>query len=122
MAAGLAQLHLLRDNPEMYRKLDDSASYLAAGLTGLINTYGIPAVVNRCGSLFTLFFTTVPVTGYAAAKKSDIKLFARFFSLMLDQGIYLAPSQFEAGFLSSVHTRQDLDRTLECAAHALSRL
>jgi glutamate-1-semialdehyde 2,1-aminomutase len=122
MAAGLAQLHLLQNNPEIYRKLDDNASYLEAGLTDLIRSYGIPAVVNRSGSLFTLFFSSVPVTGYAAARKCDTRLFARFYSLMLDQGIYLAPSQFEAVFLSSAHTRQDIDRLLECADHALSLL
>jgi len=122
MAAGLAQLRLLKDNPDIYRKLAETASYLEAELSGLIRKRGIPAAVNRCGSLFTIFFSSAPVKSYAAAKKSDTCLFARFFSLMLDQGIYLAPSQFEAGFLSAAHSRADIDRTLECADHAFSLL
>jgi glutamate-1-semialdehyde 2,1-aminomutase len=71
--------------------------------------------VNRVGSMFTFFFTDRPVTDYESAKRSDTARFGRFFRLMLERGIYLAPSQFEAAFLSAVHSEEDIDRTVEAA-------
>ena len=77
--------------------------------------------VNRVGSMFTFFFTDQPVTDYESAKRSDTARFGRFFRLMLDRGIYLAPSQFEAAFLSAAHTDADIDKTLEAAADCFGR-
>ena len=73
---------------------------------------------NRVGSMFTGFFTGEPVTDYASARRSDTRRYARFFHAMLDQGIYLAPSQFEAGFVSLAHTADDIDATLNAAESA----
>ena len=71
--------------------------------------------MNRVGSMFTFFFTDQPVTDYESAKRSDTARFGRFFRLMLERGVYLAPSQFEAAFLSAAHSEQDIDRTVEAA-------
>ena len=80
-------------------------------------TANVPAgiTVNRVGSMFTLFFTPGPVTGWESAKQSDTGRFRQFFHWMLERGIYLAPSQFEAGFVSAAHSEQDIARTAEAA-------
>ena len=86
------------------------------GLSEAAHKAGVPFTVNRVGSMFTFFFTEQPVTDYESAKRSDTERFGRFFRLMLDRGIYLAPSQFEAAFLSAAHSEADIDATLEAAA------
>jgi len=78
--------------------------------------------VNRVGSMFTFFFTDQPVTDYETAKRSDTGQFARFFQMMLERGIYLAPSQFEAAFVSAAHTEEDIHRTAEVARESLHSL
>ena len=80
---------------------------------------GVPHAINRCGSMFTLFFTKGPVTDFDSAKSSDTDKFGSYFSSMLEAGIYLPPSQFEACFISAAHTRQDLDKTIEAAGQAV---
>jgi glutamate-1-semialdehyde 2,1-aminomutase len=80
---------------------------------------GVPVRVNRVGSMFTLFFTDREVTDFESAKTSNTQRFNRFFHSMLDQGIYLPPSQFEAAFLSVAHTESDIERTVDAAAKAL---
>lgn len=111
VAAGLAMLRFLKAHPEIYDQLERRASALCqaapAGIT-----------VNRVGSMFTFFFTSQPVTDYESAKRSDTARFGRFFRAMLDRGIYLAPSQFEAAFLSAAHTDEDIHRTVSAAAEA----
>jgi len=92
---------------------------LVLGLREELAQAGIPAQVNAVGSLATLFFTTDLVTNYSDAKKSDTKRYARFFREMLARGIFLAPSQFEAAFVSAAHTAQDIDRTLAAARESL---
>src|SRR6185437_16117348 len=108
VAAGIAMLRYLRDRPEVYRILETRAAQLCAeppkGIT-----------INRVGSMFTFFFTPRPVTDYESAKHSDTARFARFFHWMLDRGIYLAPSQFEAGFVSAAHSEGDIARALSAA-------
>ncbi|HXF27999.1 MAG TPA: glutamate-1-semialdehyde 2,1-aminomutase [Bryobacteraceae bacterium] len=108
VAAGIAMLRYLRNRPEVYQILETRAAQLCAeppeGIT-----------INRVGSMFTCFFTRRPVTDYESAKDSDTARFARFFHWMLDRGIYLAPSQFEAGFVSAAHSEDDIARAL-CAA------
>jgi glutamate-1-semialdehyde 2,1-aminomutase len=102
-------LGYLRDHPEVYDILEARAAQLfasaPAGLT-----------VNRVGAMFTLFFTDQPVTDYTTAKKSDTQRFARYFHHMLDGGVYLAPSQFEAGFVSTAHSEADVKHTVDRAA------
>src|SRR5438067_843094 len=80
---------------------------------------GVPARINRAGSMFTLFFTDREVFDFETAKTSDTQRFNRFFHGMLDQGIYLPPSQFEAAFISAAHSEADIDRTVQAAAKAL---
>jgi glutamate-1-semialdehyde 2,1-aminomutase len=118
LAAGLKTLEILA-RPGTYEKLEALSSRLAGGLAAAARTLDMPVVVNREASMWTAFFTGTPVTSYAGAKKSDTQRFARFFRAMTARGIYLAPSQFEASFVSLAHTTEDIDRTVDAAAAAL---
>jgi glutamate-1-semialdehyde 2,1-aminomutase len=119
VAAGLAALtELARKNT--YRKLAEKADYLGEGLQGVFRKADLPTWTNRVGSMWTTFFQEGPVVDYATAKKSDTAAYGRYFHGMLDRGVYLAPSQFEAGFVSLAHTRRDLDRTIAAARGVLS--
>jgi glutamate-1-semialdehyde 2,1-aminomutase len=119
MAAGLATLLELRDNPP-YARLEALSRALAEGLAGAAADAGLPHQVARVGSMLTLFFTAEPVTDYDTAKMSDTARFARFFWAMLDRGIYLPCSQFEAAFVSAAHTEADVARTVAAAREALA--
>ncbi|MCM1565950.1 MAG: glutamate-1-semialdehyde-2,1-aminomutase [Dehalobacter sp. 4CP] len=122
MAAGIAQLSILKNNPQIYTHIDSLSVRLSNGLRELIKARGLKATVNSIGSLSTLLFTEREVYNYTDALTSDTKMYGRFFSAMLNQGIYLAPAQFEAAFISNSHTEVDIDRTLECAEKALRSL
>jgi glutamate-1-semialdehyde 2,1-aminomutase len=98
------------------------ARQLVFGLRAELADAGIPAQINALGSLSTVFFTPEPVRNYADAKRSDTKRYARFFREMLDRGIFLAPSQFEAAFVSAAHTSADIDRTLTAAHESLQAM
>jgi glutamate-1-semialdehyde 2,1-aminomutase len=111
VAAGLATLQHLKAHPEIYKSLEARAATLCAAVPAGIT-------VNRVGSMFTFFFTDQPVTDYESAKRSDTKRFGRYFRAMLDRGIYLAPSQFEAAFLSAAHTDEDIAKTVAAAQEA----
>lgn len=113
MAAGLAQLTLLRDTPDFYGELHRKADVFFEGMKEAVKEAGLPWQLNHVGSLGSIFFTEEPVTNYARAKTSDTGKFAEYFSYMLGHGIYLAPSQFEAMFLSAAMTEEELSRTLE---------
>src|SRR5229473_2113127 len=110
MCAGIATLRQLTA-PGLYEKIKQNAERLVAALRRALIEARIPAQVNATGSLSTVFFTESPVRNYAEAKRSDTKRYARFFREMLDRGIFLAPSQFEAAFVSAAHTSGDIDRT-----------
>ena len=112
MAAGLAQLRLLRDTPDFYEELHRRSDRLFTGMEEILKEAGGPCQLNHIGSLGCLFFTEQPVHDYASAKTSDTKAFARYFSHMLKEGIYLAPSQFEAMVVSSAITEEDIQETL----------
>jgi glutamate-1-semialdehyde 2,1-aminomutase len=118
MRAGIATLKELSKSG-LYEGLNGLAKNLAAGLQESLKDAGIAAQVNNIGSLSTIFFASQPVTDYTGAKRSDTKLYARFFRDMLRRGIFLAPSQFEAAFVSASHTSEDIDRTISAAADAL---
>jgi glutamate-1-semialdehyde 2,1-aminomutase len=118
MSAGIAALKQL-ERPGIYEEIDQNARRLVLGLRAELEDAGIPAQINAIGSLSTIFFTDGPVRNYADAKRSDTKAYARFFREMLERGIFLAPSQFEAAFVSASHTSGDIDRTLAAACEAL---
>ncbi len=113
VAAGLAMLRHLKAHPEIYTQLEERGAALQAAVPKDIT-------VNRVGSMFTFFFTGGPVTDYESAKRSDTARFGRFFRKMLERGIYLPPSQFEAAFLSAAHTEEDIRRTVDAAREAFS--
>ena len=110
VTAGLATLKQLRAK-HLYKKLDERSAVLAEGMGKEAKRAGIPLVQHRVGSMLTSFFTSEPVVDWASAKRSDTKRYGQFFHRMLEQGIYLAPSQFEAAFLSTAHTDADMTTT-----------
>src|SRR5439155_12354079 len=121
MAAGIAALEELVSS-DAYAKLETSGNQLQAGMSHAAKSAGIPVQFNRCGSMFCCYFTSEPVHNLADAMKSDRARFAKYFHGMLAEGIYLAPSQFEAGFLSTAHTAADLNKTLAAAEKVLKTL
>jgi glutamate-1-semialdehyde 2,1-aminomutase len=121
MAAGIATLEIL-SQPGTYEKLERKGAYMAGGVAENLKAAGVRAVQNRVGSVSCLFFTRSPVTDFSSAVKANTKRFGEYFSHMLRGGIYLAPSQFEAAFISLAHTRADLDRTLKVQRRVLKKL
>ncbi len=114
MAAGLATLKVINETKDFYANLETKSAMLAEGLRNNLRKLNFPGVVNRVGSMFTLFFTEKKeVTSYADVLTCDTGLFARYFNYALENGIYLAPSQFEAGFVSYAHTESDIQYTIE---------
>jgi glutamate-1-semialdehyde 2,1-aminomutase len=133
MAAGLAALEELAGNPQSairnpqseagpYARLEQLGAALEAGLKDAARFAGVPVRFNRCGSMFCAYFTDTPVWNLADAMKSDRERFKRYFHGMLDAGVYLAPSQFEAGFLSTAHTEADIEKTATAAASVMRNL
>lgn len=108
VSAGTAMLQYLKDHPEVYEQIEARTAQLCSlKLPG--------TTINRVGSMFTFFFNEGPVTNWDTAKTSDTERFKRFFHFMLEQGVYLAPSQYEAGFVSHAHTEADINQTLQAA-------
>jgi glutamate-1-semialdehyde 2,1-aminomutase len=121
MAAGLAALLHLRGHSEIYRQLEQRCSALVDGVLQQAKRHGAPLCANRVGSMFTWFFQPGPPPhDWETAAKSDTQAFAKFHRAMLDQGIYLPPSQFEAMFLSAAHTEEDLQQTINAAGRSFS--
>ena len=118
MAAGLATVRHLREHPEIYRQLETQAAALADGVLAKAKQHGVALTANRVGSMLTWFFQPGQVTDWDSASKSDTQAFAGFYRAMLDRGIYLPPSQYEALFVSAAHTDGDIGRTVEAAGHA----
>ncbi|MHB8868209.1 MAG: glutamate-1-semialdehyde 2,1-aminomutase [Thermoleophilia bacterium] len=121
MAAGVATLDVLRAG-DAYAVLEARGAQLEAGLVAASEAAGIPARVQRVGAMLTTFFTDRPVTDFPSAKTSDTLRYGAFFRGMLERGVYLAPSQFEAAFLSTAHSEADIERTVEVAADVLNGL
>ncbi|KAB2879270.1 glutamate-1-semialdehyde 2,1-aminomutase [bacterium] len=119
MAAGLVALKTLQERPEIYETLERLSARLENGLNEIIHRSRLPLIQNRVGSMFTLFFTGESVEDYDSAVKADKQRFILYFNAMLQRGIYLAPSQFEAAFMSAAHTEDDIDRTLDSAESSL---
>jgi len=120
MAAGYATLSHLRDHRDIYAKLDKLTAEVVAGVAAAAKDAGVTMCHNRVGSMFTWFFAEGPVTDWTSAAKSDTEAFGRFFRAMLDNGIYLPPSPFEAAFISAAHTERDVQRTIAAAKNAFA--
>ncbi|MFQ6132059.1 MAG: glutamate-1-semialdehyde 2,1-aminomutase [Armatimonadota bacterium] len=118
MAAGLATIRQLRAEG-VYAQLEERSALLEEGLLDAARQAGVPVTINRVGSMMTLFFTADPVTDFDSSSAADGERYARFFHAMLDRGIALAPSKAEAAFVSTAHTRQDIEKTIEAARDAL---
>ena len=121
VTAGLTTLTQLQE-PGAYERLESLAGRLADGLAQAFAQAEVPATLNRVGSMLTGFFTAGPVDSLAQVEQADTEAYGRYFHAMLERGVYLAPSQFEAGFVSLAHTEADIDRTVEIAAAALESL
>lgn len=119
MFMGKKQLEYLRDHQQVYRDLEQKAIYLEEGIRNNLQKLGLNYTINRAGSLVCLFFTESKVTNFEEAMTCDTESFNRYFKAMLDQGILIGPAQYEAMFLSTAHTKEDLDRTIEAMYHAL---
>lgn len=122
MASGLATMRELKAHPEYYKHAEAMTTRLIEGLKDAANVAGIPLATNQVGSMGCIFFTEGPVQCFADVQKSNLDLFRRYFLGMLDEGIYLAPSQFEAIFVSAAHTEADIDRTVEAARKVFKAL
>jgi glutamate-1-semialdehyde 2,1-aminomutase len=123
MAAGCAMLKQLRDRKaEIYPKLEKLSAGLVDGVAAAAKDTGVPITHNRVGSMFTWFFQQGPVTDWDSASKSDTEVFAGFFREMLDRGVYLPPSQYEAAFLGAAHTEEDVQRTVTAAKLAFAAM
>jgi len=121
MAAGIATLTALHDEA-IWSRLEETSSRLVNGLSDAARSIGVPVWPARVGSMFTLFFTDRPVTDWTSAARSDCERFGRYFRAMLDHGVYLPPSQFEAAFVSTAHSDSDIDRTIDAARQLMAGL
>ena len=121
MTAGLVTLRRLRDK-SVYDRLEAASKRLCGGLADAAGEVGVKTVTNRVGSMWTSFFTDEPVVDWDSANKADRQRYGKFFHAMLEEGIYLAPSQFEAGFVSLAHTDEVIQQTIEAARKAVTRI
>jgi len=122
MAAGVAALSHIKEHPELYDELENKSSYLENGFKETLNSIGKNYAMNRVGSMMCMFFTKEPVEDFNSAVKSDTELYGKYFHQMLQRGIYLAPAQFEALFVSTAHSSDDLDKTIEAHRESLTAL
>lgn len=122
MAAGLAMLKFLRSHPEVYREINRMSDYLVQGLTSQLRSMSLNYTVNQVGSMFTLFFTDKKVIDFHSARNSDTAMFAKYFQAMLKRGVYLAPSQYEALFISAAVDKSIADRILEINQQVLREI
>jgi len=123
MAAGLAMLNVLENDVNFYRNLSESTEYLTSGIVNAAKACDIPMTANTVGGMFGLFFSDEEkVSNLAQASNCNIERFKVFYQLMLSEGVYLAPSAYEAGFLSGAHGKNELDKTIEAASKAFSQL
>src|SRR5258708_5003491 len=121
MAAGCAMLKHLRDHKqEIYPRLDKLSKELVEGVAAAAKDAGVPLCFNRVGSMFTWFFSAGPVTDWDSASKSNTEALGRFFRAMVDGGVYLPASQYEAAFLGATHTEEDVERTITTAKRAFT--
>ena len=117
VAAGIAAIKSLK-KAGIYTRLERLTAELVSGMQKAAESAGIPVQINSIGSMFTVFFTSSPVTDFRTAKSCDLEQYSRFFNAMLKRGVYFPPSQFETCFMSVAHTRADIKSTVEAAREA----
>ncbi len=122
MAAGLVMLHHLNDNPQVYTQLEKTTHEIVEGIKDNLKALQLDYTINQVGSMFSLFFTDQPVTDFDSAKKSDLNLFSAYFQAMLNEGVYLAPSQFETLFVSAALGQHEIDSLIEANRKALESI
>lgn len=122
MIAGITTLNYLKDNLDIYDRLENKGEKLQNGIEKAIEDFKIKATLNRVGSMVTLFFSSEKVKSYEDAKACDTKLFSKYFKLMLNEGIYLPPSQFETFFISNAHSEEDISNTIEAVRNTFGKL
>lgn len=122
MTAGITTLRIIVEDPDFYPAISRKTELLTGGIRAEAEKAGLKLQYHNLGSMFGMFFSDQPVYDYESAKKSDIVSFKTFFHSMLEQGIYLAPSQFEAGFLSAAHSEEDVHKTIAASAKAFAKL
>lgn len=122
MAAGFAALKHIKENPGIYNDLEEKSAYLEKGFKENLNALGKNYSMNRVGSMSCMFFTEEPVDDFNSAVKSDTEMYGKYFHEMLNRGIYLAPAQFEAMFISTAHTMDDLDMTIKAHKESLAAI
>ena len=122
MAAGYAALQHIKDDPNIYKILEEKSAYLEKGMKANLEKLGKNYAMNRIGSMSCMFFTEGEVKDYKAAVSSDTELYGKYFHEMLDRGVYLAPAQFEAMFVSTVHSTEDLDKTIDAHYESLKSI
>lgn len=122
MTAGLTQLKILKENEHIYSNINDTSKYLFENIKDIIKRNNVDCNVNYIGSLGSIFFTKERVYDYVSAKKSDTKKYAKYFKNMLDKGIYIAPAQFEAMFISSEHSKDIVDKTLNIIEDSIKKI
>jgi glutamate-1-semialdehyde 2,1-aminomutase len=119
MTAGVETLKVIDEDETFYERLEQTSANLETGIRDSIGELGLNYTINRVGSMITLFFTDQPVTDFASAKTSDTAKFTAYFNSMLEQGVYLPPSQFEACFISAAHDASDVDRTVKAVQQSI---
>ncbi len=122
MAAGYAALSYIKEHPEIYVQLEKSSMYLENGFNENLKSIGKNYAMNRVGSMMCMFFTEKPVNDFKSALTSNTDLYGKYFHEMLNRGIYLAPAQFEALFVSTAHTKEDLDKTIQAHKESVAQL
>jgi glutamate-1-semialdehyde 2,1-aminomutase len=122
MTAGFETLSIIDETPGFYAQLEEKSAYLADGIADALRELSLDYTINRTGSMLTLFFTESEVVDFDTAKLSDTQQFSAYFGSMLESGVYLPPSQFEAWFVSFAHSREDLDQTINASRRALENL
>jgi glutamate-1-semialdehyde 2,1-aminomutase len=122
MAAGYAALKYIKNNPGIYNELEEKSAFLENGFNENLKAVGKNYAMNRVGSMMCMFFTENLVDDFKSAVKSDTSLYGKYFHEMLNRGIYLAPAQFEALFVSTAHSKEDLDKTIRAHKESLERM
>jgi len=120
MTAGIEMLKLLSEK-SVYEELERKSEKLCAGYKSNVKNLGITAQFTRVGSMFSMFFTGQDINNFESVKSSDSNFFQSYFTALLEEGIYIAPSQFEAGFMSAVHTDEEIDKTIDANYKALQK-